>query len=141
MGNRNGWKWDQVVPAAEIVSRINAEMPLEPVEGNYRGEVARRYRYLDGEGEIGVIASVTQPFCGDCTRARISTDGKVYTCLFAGNGVSLRDPMRQGASDDDLRDLISGIWGRRADRYSEERTEQADLENTPRKIEMYQIGG
>ena len=141
VGNRNGWKWDQVVPAAEIVSRIDAEMPLEPVDSNYRGEVARRYRYRDGQGEIGVIASVTQPFCGDCTRARISTDGKVYTCLFAGNGVSLRDPMRAGASDDDLRELISGIWGRRTDRYSEERTELSDLENAPRKIEMYQIGG
>ena len=141
VGNRNGWKWDQVVPAAEIIRRIDEEMPLEPLESAYGGEVALRYRYLDGDGEIGVIASVTQPFCGDCTRARISTDGKIYTCLFASNGVSLRDPMRQGATDHDLRDLITGVWGRRIDRYSEERTELAGLQNAPKKIEMYQIGG
>jgi len=141
VGNRNGWKWDQVVPASEIIRRIDAEMPLEPLDPNYRGEVAMRYRYQDGEGEIGVIASVTQPFCGDCTRARLSTDGKIYTCLFASDGLSLRDHMRAGASDDDLRDLIAGIWGRRVDRYSEERTELAPLQNQRRKIEMYQIGG
>ena len=141
VGNRNGWKWDQVVPAAEIIRRIDAEMPLEPVESGYLGEVASRYRYCDGEGEVGVIASVTQPFCGDCTRARLSTDGKIYTCLFAGNGVSLRDPMRAGASDDDLRDLIGSIWSNRTDRYSQERTELAPSQNAPRKVEMYQIGG
>jgi GTP 3',8-cyclase len=141
VGNRNGWKWDQVVPAAEIIRRIDAEMPLEPLDPNYRGEVAVRYHYKDGEGEVGVIASVTQPFCGDCTRARLSTDGKIYTCLFASNGLSLRDHMRAGASDDDLRDLITGIWSRRVDRYSEERTELAPLQNQRRKIEMYQIGG
>jgi cyclic pyranopterin phosphate synthase len=141
VGNRNGWKWDQVVPAAEIIRRIDAEMPLEPLDPNYRGEVAVRYRYKDGEGEVGVIASVTQPFCGDCTRARLSTDGKIYTCLFASDGLSLRDHMRAGASDDDLRDLITGIWSRRVDRYSEERTELAPLQNQRRKIEMYQIGG
>jgi cyclic pyranopterin phosphate synthase len=141
VGNRNGWKWDQVVPAAEIVRRINAELPLEPLEGNYRGEVASRYGYRDGRGEIGVIASVTQPFCGDCTRARLSTDGQIFTCLFASSGLSLRDHLRSGASDQDLRDLLTGIWGRRADRYSEERTELAPLENQRRKIEMYQIGG
>jgi cyclic pyranopterin phosphate synthase len=141
VGNRNGWKWDQVVPAAEIIRRIDAAMPLEPLDPNYRGEVAMRYRYQDGEGEIGVIASVTQPFCGDCTRARLSTDGKIYTCLFASDGLSLRDHMRAGASDADLRDLITGIWGRRVDRYSEERTELAPRQNQRRKIEMYQIGG
>jgi cyclic pyranopterin phosphate synthase len=141
VGNRNGWKWDQVVPASEIVRRIDAEMPLEPLDPNYRGEVALRYLYKDGKGEIGVIASVTQPFCGDCTRARLSTDGKIYTCLFASDGLSLRDHMRAGASDDDLRDLITGIWSRRVDRYSEERTELAPLQNRRRKIEMYQIGG
>jgi GTP 3',8-cyclase len=141
VGNRNGWKWDQVVPASEIIRRIGAEMPLEPLDPNYRGEVAMRYRYKDGEGEVGVIASVTQPFCGDCTRARLSTDGKIYTCLFASDGLSLRDHMRAGASDDDLRDLITGIWSRRIDRYSEERTELAPLQNQRRKIEMYQIGG
>ena len=111
VGNRNGWKWDQVVPAAEIVRRIDAEMPLEPLEPNYQGEVAMRYRYQDGEGEIGVIASVTQPFCGDCTRARLSTDGKLYTCLFASEGLNLRDHLRAGASEADLRDMIAGVWG------------------------------
>jgi cyclic pyranopterin phosphate synthase len=141
VGNRNGWKWDQVVPASEIIRRIGAEMPLEPLDPNYRGEVAMRYRYKDGEGEVGVIASVTQPFCGDCTRARLSTDGKIYTCLFASDGLSLRDHIRAGASNDALRDLITGIWSRRIDRYSEERTELAPLQNQRRKIEMYQIGG
>ncbi|MFQ6029988.1 MAG: GTP 3',8-cyclase MoaA [Dehalococcoidia bacterium] len=141
VGNRNGWKWDQVVSAAEIVQRIDAEMPLKPLESNYRGEVASRYGYKDGTGEIGVIASVTQPFCGDCTRARLSTDGQIYTCLFASNGISLRDHLRAGASDQDLRDLLTGVWNLRADRYSEERTELAPLENQRRKIEMYQIGG
>ena len=141
VGNRNGWKWDQVVPAADIVQLISAELPLEPQDSGYRGEVAQRYRYRDGEGEIGVITSVTQPFCGDCTRSRLSTDGKIYTCLFASKGVSLRDPLRAGASDDDLRDLISRLWGLRVDRYSEERTELAALQNAPQKVEMYQIGG
>ncbi len=141
VGNRNGWKWDEVVPAAEVVERIDAEMPLEPADSNYRGEVANRYRYRDGEGEIGVIASVTQPFCADCTRARLSTDGKIYTCLFASRGVDLRDEMRAGATDDQLRNLLTRIWGLRADRYSEERTELAPLQNDRRKIEMYQIGG
>ena len=141
VGNRNGWKWDEVVPATEIIQRIDAEMPLEPVESGYRGEVAMRYRYRDGEGEVGVIASVTQPFCGDCTRSRLSTDGLIYTCLFASRGLSLKDPLRAGASDVELRDIIAGVWGKRVDRYSEERTELAALQNAPRKIEMYQIGG
>jgi len=141
VGNRNGWKWDQVVPAAEIIQRIDAEMPLEPVDSNYPGEVANRYRYRDGQGEIGVISSVSQPFCANCTRSRLSTDGKLYTCLFASTGVSLRDEMRAGASDDDLRNLITRIWTRRTDRYSEERTELASLQNVPAKVEMYQIGG
>jgi cyclic pyranopterin phosphate synthase len=141
VGNRNGWKWDQVVPSAEVVQRIDAEMPLEPIDSNYTGEVANRYRYRDGQGEIGVISSVSQPFCANCTRARLSTDGKLYTCLFATNGMSLRDELRAGASDDDLRTLISKIWTQRTDRYSEERTELAPEENTPSKVEMYQIGG
>ena len=141
VGNRNGWKWDQVVPAAEIVQQIDAEMPLEPVDSNYPGEVANRYRYRDGQGEIGVISSVSQPFCANCTRSRLSTDGKLYTCLFASTGVSLRDEMRAGASDDDLRNLITRVWTRRTDRYSEERTELASLQNVPAKVEMYQIGG
>jgi cyclic pyranopterin phosphate synthase len=141
VGNRNGWKWDQVVPAAEIIQRIDAEMPLEPVDSNYPGEVANRYPYRDGQGEIGVISSVSQPFCANCTRSRLSTDGKLYTCLFANTGISLRDEMRAGASDDDLKNLIARIWTRRTDRYSEERTELAALQNAPAKVEMYQIGG
>ena len=141
VGNRNGWKWDQVVSAQEIVGMIDAEMPLEPVEGNYPGEVANRFRYKDGEGEIGVIASVTQPFCGACTRARISTDGRLFTCLFASQGTDLRGPLRDGAGDGELKEIITGVWGRRADRYSQERTEQALDQNTVQKVEMYQIGG
>lgn len=141
VGNRNGWRLDQVVPAAEIVQRIHEEMPVTAVAPNYPGEVARRYRYLDGSGEIGVIASVTQPFCGDCTRARLSTDGKVYTCLFSGTGVDLRDAMRDGASDDDLLATISEIWERREDRYSESRTAETAEMPSFSKVEMYQIGG
>ena len=141
VGNRNGWRSEHVVPADEIIAKIDAEMPLEPVASNYQGEVATRYRYKDGSGEIGFIASVTKPFCGDCTRVRLSTDGKIYTCLFAGEGISLRDPMRSGADDNELRDLITGIWTVRSDRYSEERAASLNGEGTPRKIEMYQIGG
>lgn len=141
VGNLNRWKLDQVATADEIVQRIDAVFPLDPIENSYRGEVALRYRYRDGSGEIGIIASVTKPFCGDCTRARLSTDGKIYTCLFASRGRDLRDHMRAGASDNDLRDLIAGIWNRRVDRYSEERAELAPLQNAQKKIEMYQIGG
>ena len=141
VGNRNGWRLDQVVPATEIVQRIHEEMPVTAVAPNYPGEVARRYRYLDGSGEIGVIASVTQPFCGDCTRARLSTDGKMYTCLFSGTGVDLRDPMRDGASNDDLLATISEIWERREDRYSESRTAETAEMPSFSKVEMYQIGG
>ena len=141
VGNRNGWKMDQVVSADEIFQRINAELPLEPIEANYKGEVALRYRYVDGSGEIGIIASVTKPFCGDCTRARLSTDGKIYTCLFASIGTDLRGPMRAGASDDELRKLIMGIWHRRTDRYSEERTALTAAGVRTQKVEMYQIGG
>ena len=139
VGNLNGWKLDEVVPAADIVEMIDREMPLEPLEPNYTGEVALRYRYQDGSGEIGIIASVTQPFCGACTRLRLSTDGKLFTCLFSGAGTDLRGPMRTGASDDDLVDLITNIWSRREDRYSELRT--VATEKPARKIEMYQIGG
>jgi cyclic pyranopterin phosphate synthase len=143
VGNRNGWKLDEVVSAAEIVALIDAEMPLEPAEANYVGEVASRWRYRDGSGEIGVIASVTQPFCSDCTRARLSTDGRLYTCLFASNGVDLRGPMRGGASDEELNSIITGIWSRRRDRYSEERAEMTDNDAVAQlpKVEMYQIGG
>ena len=139
VGTRNGWKLDEVVSADEIVAIIDAEMPLEPVESNYRGEVALRYRYRDGSGEIGLIASVTKPFCGDCTRLRLSLEGKIYTCLFANIGTDLRGPMRGGATDEELRELIAGVWRVRRDRYSEER---ADMTEPLRdKVEMYHIGG
>ncbi|MGH2705557.1 MAG: GTP 3',8-cyclase MoaA [Actinomycetota bacterium] len=138
VGHTNGWRREQVVPAAEIVAMIDAEMPLEPAEAAYRGEVARRWRYRDGSGEVGVIASVTAPFCGDCTRARISADGKLYTCLFATAGHDLRPLLRGGASDDELFEAIAGVWGMRTDRYSEIRSEQTA--SWP-KVEMSYIGG
>ena len=139
VGNLNGWKLDQVLPSADIVKLVNAEMPIEPVDKNYRGEVADRYRYLDGSGEVGFISSVTEAFCSDCTRARLSTDGKLFTCLFASDGRDLRDPMRAGATDAELEALITDVWNRRVDRYSEIR---ASLSTPPqRKVEMYQIGG
>ncbi|MEX2646134.1 MAG: GTP 3',8-cyclase MoaA [Gaiellaceae bacterium] len=138
VGHTNGWRLDDVVPAAEIVRRIEEEFPLEAVEPAYRGEVARRYRYADGAGEVGVVASVTQPFCGDCTRARLSADGKLYTCLFAVRGHDLRALLRGGASDEQLGDAISAVWRVRDDRYSELRSaETAELE----KVEMSYIGG
>jgi GTP 3',8-cyclase len=137
VGATNGWRMDDVVPAAEIVSTIGAEFPLEPIGAAYRGEVAERYRYLDGAGEVGVIASVTQPFCGDCTRARLSADGKLYTCLFAVRGHDLRALLRSDASGD-LDETIRAVWTRRADRYSELRT--ADTSSL-RKVEMSYIGG
>ncbi|MEE2949259.1 MAG: GTP 3',8-cyclase MoaA, partial [Chloroflexota bacterium] len=117
------------------------EMPLEATESNYRGEVAKRYRYKDGSGEIGIIASVTNPFCGDCTRVRLSTDGKIFTCLFASDGISLMEPMRAGASDEELRKTITSIWNGRSDKYSEDRAANPSEPGAPRKIEMYQIGG
>ena len=138
VGATNGWRLDDVVPAAEIVERIDSAFPLEPVEAAYRGEVAQRFRYRDGAGEIGVIASVTQPFCGDCTRARISAEGKLYTCLFAVRGTDLRALLRGGATDEELRDAIAAVWTRRTDRYSEIRTERTT--ELPR-IEMSYIGG
>jgi GTP 3',8-cyclase len=138
VGSTNGWRMDDVVPAREIVATIDAEMPLEPVDPNYPGEVANRYRYRDGGGEIGVIASVTQPFCEQCTRARISAEGRLYTCLFATRGHDLREFVRGGASDDEIGDAIASHWRGRDDRYSELRSsETAGLE----KIEMSYIGG
>jgi GTP 3',8-cyclase len=138
VGHTNGWRLDDVVPASEIVAAIDAEHPLEPLEAQYRGEVANRWRYRDGSGEIGVIASVTQPFCGDCTRARLSAEGKLHTCLFATRGHDLRALVRGGASDADLAEAIAAIWAVRDDRYSELRTaETADLP----KVEMSYIGG
>jgi cyclic pyranopterin phosphate synthase len=138
VGTTNGWRLDDVVPAKEIIERIDAEMPLEPLEENYYGEVAERYGYRDGRGEIGVIASVTQPFCGACTRVRLSADGKVYTCLFGEEGHDLRGPLRAGASDEQLEELIASIWERREDRYSEIRS---SLTEPHPKVEMFRIGG
>jgi cyclic pyranopterin phosphate synthase len=138
VGSSNGWRMDDVVPSAEIVRRIGAELPLEPVEPNYLGEVAERWRYRDGSGEIGVISSVTQAFCRTCTRARLSTDGGLYTCLFATSGYDLRGLLRGGASDAEIHAAIARIWAVRADRYSEIRTAAtAKL----RKVEMSYIGG
>ncbi len=138
VGATNGWRMDDVIPAAEIVRRITAELPLAPVDPNYSGEVAQRWRYADGSGEIGVIASVTQAFCRDCTRARLSTEGKLYTCLFATHGHDLRDLLRGDFTDMQIRNAIAAVWGRRADRYSEVRT--ANTVGAP-KVEMSYIGG
>jgi cyclic pyranopterin phosphate synthase len=138
VGHSNGWRLDEVVPADEIVAMVDAELPLMPVEPNYRGEVAGRWRYRDGSGEMGVIASVTRPFCGDCTRARLSADGKLYTCLFAVDGHDLREPLRSGAGDDELRAILARVWARRGDRYSELRSEATS--SLP-KIEMFAMGG
>jgi cyclic pyranopterin phosphate synthase len=138
VGHTNGWRMDDVVSAREIVAMISKDMPLEPADANYTGEVAERWRYKDGSGEIGVIASVTQAFCKDCTRARISTEGKLYTCLFATSGHDLRALMRNGASDDDMVLNLQRVWGARGDRYSEIRSAKTTkLE----KIEMSYIGG
>ncbi|MCY3916700.1 MAG: GTP 3',8-cyclase MoaA [Chloroflexi bacterium] len=142
VGNMNGWRMEQVVSAAEIVETVDAELPLEPVAGNYFGEVARRYRYLDGEGEIGLISSVTQPFCGSCTRMRLSPEGQIFTCLFAIEGASLRDPLRAGATDDELEAIIRATWGERIDRYSEIRSSLTEeVRDRRKKVEMYHIGG
>lgn len=141
VGNRNGWRMDQVVPSRELFERIQQRWPLTPVGQNYPGEVARRYRYADGEGEIGFISSVTKPFCGSCSRARLSADGVLYTCLFATQGTDLRQPLRNGASDADLRDILSRIWLQRADRYSELRRPEVAEAHAQSKVEMYRIGG
>jgi len=138
VGSTNGWRLDDVVSGAEIVGLIDAELPLLPADANYPGEVARRWRYRDGGGEIGVISSVSRPFCGDCSRARLSADGQLYTCLFGVRGHDLRTPLRDGRSDAEIATLLCGIWGRRSDRYSELRT----LATAPRaKVEMSHIGG
>jgi cyclic pyranopterin phosphate synthase len=138
VGNHNGWRMDDVVSGSEIVAAIGARWPLEPVEANYAGEVAERYRYLDGAGEIGIITSVTQPFCSTCTRARLSADGHLYTCLFGIQGHDLRTPLRNGRTDAEIGALLSQIWGNRRDRYSEIRSQNT----IPlRKVEMSHIGG
>ena len=139
VGTLNGWRMDDVVPADEIVARIDAALPLEPVPPRYPGEVARRYRYRDDGGEIGIIASVTRPFCGDCTRLRLSPEGQMYTCLFAVAGTDLREPLRAGASDAEIEAIARGVWQAREDRYSELRTQ---LNRTQiDKVEMFHIGG
>ena len=138
VGTTNGWRLDDIVPADEILGIIDADLPLEPVAANYRGEVAGRYRYRDGGGELGVIASVTRPFCADCTRARLSADGSLYTCLFAATGTDLKGPLRDGESDQQLADRIRAVWEVRADRYSELRSEAT--ERLP-KVEMFALGG
>jgi GTP 3',8-cyclase len=138
VGHTNGWRLDDVMPATEIVAAIDAELPLEPMSPRYPGEVAERYRYRDGSGEVGVIASVTRPFCGACTRARLSADGSLYTCLFATTGHDLRALVRDGSSDGEIAAAIGGIWRGRADRYSELRS--AATRDLP-KVEMSYIGG
>ena len=140
VGNRNHWRSEMVVPSKELATRIAERWPLEPLDRNYRGEVAERYRFVDGQGEVGFISSVTQPFCGDCSRARLSSDGVVYTCLFATHGTSLRDALRSGASDEQLLDLIRDTWLKRTDRYSEQRATLRQ-EQGERKVEMFYIGG
>ena len=141
VGNVNGWKRERVVPSSELASMIDAVFPIEPLEPGYRGEVAERWRYRDGDGEIGFISSVTQPFCGDCTRIRLSPDGRVYTCLFASVGHDLKAPLRSGASDDELRETIAALWRVRDDRYSEQRAALNAAGDARHKIEMFQIGG
>ncbi len=139
VGTTNGWRLDDVVPAAEMISAINDEFPLEPVDPNYGGEVAKRYRYKDGAGEVGLIASVTEPFCGSCTRVRLSTDGSIYTCLFAGAGTDMKSALRSGASDDELGEIIDATWMARRDRYSEVRSSQTV--SIGQRVEMSYIGG
>jgi GTP 3',8-cyclase len=138
VGHTNGWRMDEVVTADEIIGAISSEYPLEPADPNYRGEVAGRYRYLDGSGEIGIIASVTRSFCANCTRARLSADGSLYTCLFATSGHDLRARLRGGASDEELAGAIADVWSRRSDRYSDVRSERTTA--LP-KVEMSFIGG
>jgi cyclic pyranopterin phosphate synthase len=143
VGNRNAWRPDMVVPSRELAARIAERWPMHPVSENYLGEVAQRWRFDDGSGEIGFISSVTQPFCGNCTRARLSSEGKFYTCLFATHGLDLRAAMRGGATDSELIELIRGTWLGRTDRYSELREELHKDRDTSaeKKIEMYYIGG
>jgi len=145
VGTRNEWRMDEVVDGAEVIERIGAALPVEPVPPSYAGEVAKRWRYADGSGEIGVITSVSSPFCGDCSRARLTTEGALVTCLFADGGVDLRGPMRAGADDDALREIIASTWAGRQDRYSEERQGLLQIEGAGEqkreRVEMYQIGG
>jgi len=139
VGTCNDWRRDLVVPSAELRARIAARWPLHELAPNYGGEVARRWAFADGGGEIGFISSVTEPFCGDCTRARLSADGKLYTCLFANAGRDLRGPLRAGASDAELAGLIAAVWNARDDRYSEIRSGMSAASRE--HVEMYSIGG
>ena len=141
VGNRNGWKMDQVVPSKELLAIVENRWSVSPVGRSYPGEVAQRYRYDDGQGEIGFISSVTEPFCGACSRARLAADGVLYTCLFATTGISLREPLRNGADEAELRDILSRIWLQRADRYSELRRPRVAESHALSKVEMYRIGG
>ncbi len=141
VGNRNGWRLDQVVPSRELLEAVRAHWPLRRMDQNYPGEVAHRYSYVDGQGEIGFISSVTAPFCGDCSRARLSADGMLYTCLFANRGTDLREPLRADADEEELADILSQIWMQRADRYSELRRPELAEAHVLRKVEMYRIGG
>ena len=142
VGTLNGWRLDEVVTSKTLLERISARWPLQPVEPNYRGEVARRYAFEDGQGEVGFISSVSEPFCGDCHRARVSADGTIYTCLFAKHGISLREPLRAGASDADLTGLLQNVWRQRVDRYSEQRgREEGKAKSSESRIEMYRMGG
>ncbi|RYG74000.1 GTP 3',8-cyclase MoaA [Lentibacillus lipolyticus] len=139
VGNHNGWDFKHVISKKDIIHMIDQEMPIEPAEENYYGEVASRYRYKDGEGEIGVISSVSDSFCGTCTRIRLSADGKLYTCLFAADGFDIREKMRNELTDTELQEELTNLWGRRKDRYSEERSEET--RRNRKKIEMSYIGG
>ncbi len=140
VGTLNGWSLDEVVTSKQLVDMISSRWALEPLERNYRGEVAQRYRFVDGRGEVGFISSVSEPFCGDCHRARLSADGTVYTCLFSANGTSLREVLRSGASDADIVGLLQNIWRHRKDRYSELRGKETKTVDIS-KVEMYRMGG
>jgi len=138
VGTINAWQESETVPSGELVQRIAQQWPMTPVERNYHGEVASRYRFADGQGEVGFISSVSEPFCGSCTRIRLSSDGRLFTCLFAATGTNLKGPLRDGADDDELLDIVNQVWSKRTDRYSEIR---ADQEEPANKVEMYYIGG
>jgi GTP 3',8-cyclase len=142
VGETNGWCMDHVLPSAQVVERINAVFPLEPVDANYSGETAERWRYRDGRGEVGVISSVTQAFCGDCNRARLSTEGRLYLCLFAREGHDLRHLLRDAkANDEQIATVVGQIWGQREDRYSQLRSQGMAVPTGERKVEMHYIGG
>jgi cyclic pyranopterin phosphate synthase len=141
VGSRNNWRPELVVPSRELAARIYERWPMQPIPQNYPGEVAQRWRFDDGGGEVGFISSVSQPFCGACSRARLSSEGKFYTCLFATHGLDLRAPLRAGAGDAEILQLVRGVWNGRTDRYSELREELRRAEPAAKKIEMNYIGG